>query len=94
MVFPGGFGTLDELFEVMTLIQTKKISRVPVILVGKEYWGGMLHWMRETMGGAKNIHLEDMDLMQLTDDADEVVKIINDFYAGNKMGELSPNYNL
>jgi uncharacterized protein (TIGR00730 family) len=94
VVLPGGFGTLDELFEVMTLIQTKKISRVPVILVGKAYWGGMIDWMRQTMGEAKNIHLEDLDLMSMTDDADEVVKIINDFYSGDTKGELSPNYNL
>jgi len=88
---PGGFGTLDELFEVLTLIQTKKITPVPVILYGSEFWGGMKDWIKTTMLGHGNINETDLDLIPITDDIDEVVKIIQNFY--NK-GNYSPNYEL
>lgn len=96
VVMPGGFGTMDELFEVMTLIQTKKILSVPVILVGKEFWAGLMDWIKTTMGEQfKTINMEDMDLFHITDDPDEVVKIINKFYEADKpQGELRPNFEL
>jgi uncharacterized protein (TIGR00730 family) len=96
VVMPGGFGTMDELFEVMTLIQTKKILLVPVILVGKEFWSGLLDWIKTTMGEQfKTINMDDMELFHLTDDPDEVIQIINKFYGAEKpQGELRPNFEL
>ncbi len=96
VVMPGGFGTLDELFEVMTLIQTKKITPVPVILVGVEFWQGMLSWIKTTMGEQLHtINMDDMDLFHLTDDPEEIVKIVAKFYeADDAQGELRPNYEL
>ncbi len=92
VVMPGGFGTLDELFEVLTLIQTKKIKRVPVILIGKDYWAGMLEWIQKMMLAEEHyINPEDMNLLPTTDDPEEVVKIINDFYKGKK---FEPNLEL
>ncbi len=87
---PGGFGTLDEMFESLTLIQTHKIERVPVILVGKSYWKGLMAWVRETMLHKEhNINEEDLDLLFITDEAAEVVKHISDFYATS---QLRPNF--
>jgi len=87
---PGGFGTLDELFEAITLIQTKKIGRFPIVLVGTKYWQGMFDWIQQVMlEDEHNISPEDMDLVQLVDDAESAVKIIDDFY--NKY-LLSPNF--
>jgi hypothetical protein len=96
VVMPGGFGTMDELFEVMTLIQTKKITPVPVILVGTGFWSGMVEWIRNTMGHEYHtINLEDMNLFHVTDDPEEVVKIISKFYGSEEpQGELRPNYEL
>jgi uncharacterized protein (TIGR00730 family) len=96
VVLPGGFGTMDEIFEVLTLVQTKKISRVPVVFVGVDYWSGLMDWIRKTvLETAGNINPQDLDLFHLTDDPSEVVQIINDFYERDKGGaELSPNYNL
>ena len=94
IVLPGGFGTLDELFEVLTLIQTKKITRVPIVLMGMEFWKGLKDWIVDVMLKKEgNIGVEDLDLMPITDDPVEAVKIINDFYA-QKASELSPNYDL
>lgn len=94
VALPGGFGTMDELFETLTLVQTNKISKVPIILVGTEYWSGLLDWIKNTMlEKEKNINAVDFDLMPLTDDPEEVVKIINGFYA-EKSSELGPNYEL
>jgi uncharacterized protein (TIGR00730 family) len=94
VALPGGFGTMDELFETLTLVQTNKISKVPIILVGTEYWSGLLDWIKNTMlEKEKNINAVDLDLMPLTDDPEEVVKIINGFYA-EKSSELGPNYEL
>lgn len=82
VVMPGGFGTLDELFEALTLIQTKKIGRFPIVLVGSEYWGGLLEWIKNVMCDLEhNINPEDMDLIKLVDDAESAVKVIDEFYA-------------
>lgn len=94
VVLPGGFGTLDELFEVMTLIQTRKIEQVPVILMGKEYWSGLLAWINETMlNQFKNVSPADIDLFTVTDDVEEVVKLINEFYTKDKH-TLRPNWTM
>ncbi|HYH91871.1 MAG TPA: TIGR00730 family Rossman fold protein [Candidatus Saccharimonadales bacterium] len=85
VIFPGGFGTLDELFEALTLIQTKKIQDFPVILVGTTYWQGMLDWVRETLVGHAAINPEDADLLRLTDDPGEICEII-DAYSSQKRG--------
>jgi uncharacterized protein (TIGR00730 family) len=76
VVFPGGFGTLDELFEALTLIQTDRIKPFPVILVGNDYWTGLVNWLRERLLGTGKISPEDMDLIQLVDDPDEVVAAV------------------
>ncbi|MDA9262157.1 TIGR00730 family Rossman fold protein [bacterium] len=90
IALPGGFGTLDELFEALTLIQTKKIGKFPIILMGSEYWKGMVTWIKETMlGEESNISPEDMDFMQIVDKPQEAVDIINEFYGKHK---LSPNF--
>jgi uncharacterized protein (TIGR00730 family) len=74
VVLPGGFGTLDELFEAATLIQTRKIRHFPILLVGTDYWSGLLTWLRETMLSGGKIGARDLDLFQLTDDLDHVVR--------------------
>ncbi|WP_299114188.1 TIGR00730 family Rossman fold protein [uncultured Winogradskyella sp.] len=90
VVMPGGFGTLDELFEAMTLIQTHKIETFPIILVGKQFWGGLMDWVKTTLLEANNnISPKDLDLIHLVDTADEVIDILNDFY---KEYGLSPNF--
>lgn len=90
IVMPGGFGTLDELFEALTLIQTKKIGRFPIVLVGREYWGGLIDWIRNVLlEKHHNINPVDMDLFKLVDTAAEAVHEIDDFY--NKY-LLSPNF--
>lgn len=95
IVMPGGFGTLDELFEVLTLIQTKKITPVPVILMGTEFWAGMKEWISKIMlEEFKTISAKDIDLIPVTDSPDEVVKYIKDFYTGDDSHGLEPNYNL
>lgn len=76
--FPGGFGTYDELFELLTLIQTRKIEKVPIILVGKEYWSKFIDYIKENLLNEEKIDLEDLNLMTITDDADEVVKIVKE----------------
>lgn len=91
---PGGFGTMDELFEVLTLIQTRKISKVPVILIGSEYWGGMVEWIRTTMSEKEQtIAPDDMNLIPVVDSADEVLRIIQEFY-DQQGNTLAPNYKL
>ncbi|HVF54902.1 MAG TPA: TIGR00730 family Rossman fold protein [Pyrinomonadaceae bacterium] len=76
IIFPGGYGTLDELFEALTLIQTRKIKNFPVVLFGSEYWGGMLKWIEGVLLGRKTISPEDLKLLNLTDSPEEVVKIV------------------
>ena len=73
---PGGFGTLDELFEALTLVQTKKVTKFPVVLLGSDYWGGLYDWIEKTVLDAGKISPDDLDLIQLTDSVDEVVRII------------------
>ena len=76
VVLPGGFGTLDELFEALTLVQTRKVTAFPVVLVGTDYWGGLLEWLRSTVQPAGKISLPDLSLVQLTDDVDEAVAAV------------------
>lgn len=90
IVLPGGFGTFDELFEAITLIQTKKIGRFPIILVGKKYWSGLLEWIKEQMlEEEKTISAEDLNLFVIVDTADEAVDSIVKFYSRYL---LSPNF--
>ncbi len=79
IIFPGGFGTMDELFEALTLIQTKRIRSFPVFLMGSEYWKGLIDWIRETMLPEGKISEEDIDLIQIIDEPDQVVKHIKKF---------------
>lgn len=90
VVMPGGFGTLDEMFEALTLIQTKKIAKFPIILVGSEFWTGLVDWIKNVLiQKQKNANPEDMDLIKVVDSADEVVQVIDAFY---KKYSLSPNF--
>ncbi|ARV10895.1 TIGR00730 family Rossman fold protein [Gilvibacter sp. SZ-19] len=90
VVMPGGFGTLDELFEAMTLIQTHKIERFPIILVGTSFWTGLIDWVKQTLlEGHGNISPEDVDLWHIVDTEDEVLEILNNFYSKYN---LSPNF--
>ncbi|MEO2081175.1 MULTISPECIES: TIGR00730 family Rossman fold protein [Leeuwenhoekiella] len=90
VVLPGGFGTLDELFESITLIQTHKIDKFPIILVGTEYWQGLFDWIKNTLLEKFNtISPGDIDLLHLVDTEDEVLEVLNNFY--NEY-ELSPNF--
>lgn len=89
VVMPGGFGTLDELFEAITLIQTHKIDTFPIILVGTEFWTGLVDWIKKTLLNEGNISAKDLDLIHVVDTADEVTEILNTFY---KESGLSPNF--
>ncbi|MDA1144691.1 MAG: TIGR00730 family Rossman fold protein [Bacteroidetes bacterium] len=89
VVMPGGFGTLDELFEAITLIQTNKIEKFPIILVGRSFWAGLLDWIKNTLLENGNISEKDLDLLQMADNEEEVVNHINAFYKGKS---LSPNF--
>jgi len=80
VVMPGGFGTLDELAEILTLVQTGKSRRIPIILVGTEFWSGLIDWFRERMIAEKTINPEDLDLFTLCDSAEEALTAIFDFY--------------
>jgi uncharacterized protein (TIGR00730 family) len=94
IALPGGFGTLDELFEVLTLIQTKKIQAVPVILFGSDFWNGMKTWIADTLVDEfKTVSPEDIDLIPVTDSIDEVIRIIDEFYQ-DKRHLLAPNYSM
>ncbi len=89
IVLPGGFGTLDELFEAITLIQTHKAVRFPIVMVSKEYWQGLFEWINEKMLREKNISLADLDIISLVDTAEEAVHTIEEYY--NKYA-LKPNF--
>lgn len=94
VVMPGGFGTLDEIFEVLTLVQTKKITPVPIVLVGSEFWEGLRNWFVEVMlNRHHNINAEDLNLIHIVDDPEDVVRVINEFYARD-VEQLSPNFDL
>jgi len=86
VVLPGGFGTLDELFEAVTLVTTGKITRFPIVLVGSEYWSGLLAWIKEKLLVEGKIHAEELDLIQVADTSDEVVRIITKAHAGLDFG--------
>lgn len=89
---PGGFGTFDELFEVMTLVQTKKIERVPIVLMGKSFWAGLLDWIKnEVLANQHNINEVDLDLFLITDDVEEAIEHINNFY-DTEQHDLKPNF--
>jgi uncharacterized protein (TIGR00730 family) len=89
IVLPGGFGTLDELFEAITLVQTQKLIMFPIVLVKKNYWQGLLDWINERLLEEKNISPTDLDIFTVVDTAEEAVKIIEDFY--NRYA-LKPNF--
>ena len=90
IVLPGGFGTFDELFEAITLIQTEKIGRFPIVLVGSTYWKGLIDWVKDVvLAEEKNINEKDLELIQIVDTADDAVEKINEFYSKYL---LSPNF--
>lgn len=90
IVLPGGFGTMDELFEALTLIQTKKIGKFPIVLVGKAYWTGLVDWIKATMLEVEgNISQADLDLFHVVDNATDAVKVIDEFYSKYN---LTPNF--
>jgi uncharacterized protein (TIGR00730 family) len=89
VVMPGGFGTMDELFEAMTLIQTKKIGKFPIVLVGRKYWSGLLNWIETTLIEEGTISKKDLDLISIVDTEKEVIEVIDTFY---KKYNLSPNF--
>ena len=90
VVMPGGFGTLDELFEAITLIQTNKIDKFPIILVGRDFWSGLIDWVRTTLlDSFQNISAGDIDIIQVVDTAEEVIEILDKFYDEYN---LSPNF--
>ena len=87
VLFPGGFGTLDEYYEALTLIQTNRIERFPIIMVGKEYWSGLLSWMGEQMHKTQRIAAEDMDLFKCVETPEEVVEVIARYRTKKATGE-------
>jgi uncharacterized protein (TIGR00730 family) len=89
VVMPGGYGTMDEMFEALTLIQTKKIGSFPIILMGTKYWGGLWDWIKETMVGEGTVSEADLDLVKITDSVEEAVEHINKFYSKYL---LAPNF--
>jgi uncharacterized protein (TIGR00730 family) len=90
VVMPGGFGTLDELFEAITLIQTKKIGKFPIILVGTDFWSGLIDWINTVLiEKEKTVYMEDMSLIKIVDTEDEVLETLDNFY---KKYNLSPNF--
>lgn len=90
IMMPGGWGTMDEFFEIATLIQTRKFTQTPMVCMGKEYWQGLFDWMEEVMfKNHGNISPGDLDMIQILDTADEVVAYFKDFYTHNK---LQPNF--
>ncbi len=89
VVLPGGFGTLDELFEALTLVQTDKLVHFPIILVDKEYWGGLVDWIKARLLAEGNISSEDLNIFHLVDTAEEAASIVEDFY---KKYSLKPNF--
>ncbi len=90
VVMPGGFGTMDEMFEALTLIQTKKIGKFPIILVGTTFWSGLIDWIRTVLvEKEQTVHLEDLDLFKIVNTEDEVLDVLDKFY---KKYDLTPNF--
>lgn len=89
IVMPGGFGTMDELTEALTLIQTRKIGSFPIVMVGKKFWGGYVDWIKKVVVNEGMVSPEDLDLFHLVDTPDEALKVIDDFYSKYL---LSPNF--
>jgi hypothetical protein len=89
VVLPGGFGTMDELFEAITLIQTHKLVNFPIVLISKDYWGGLVTWIKETMLAEGKISEKDLDIFHLVDTIEEAVAVIDDFY---RKYSLKPNF--
>jgi len=89
VVLPGGFGTMDELFEALTLIQTNKIGRFPIVLVDVKFWSGLIEWIKDTVIMEGKISPEDLDLFHLVDTPDDAIACINDFYSKYL---LKPNF--
>lgn len=89
IVIPGGFGTLDELFEAITLVQTQKLVHFPVVLLDKEYWKGLVDWINDRLIEEKHISIEDLEIFSVVDKAEEAVKVIEDFY---QKYALKPNF--
>ena len=89
VVMPGGLGTLDELFEAMTLIQTKKIEKFPIVLVGKDYWDGLVNWLKEKLLKTNKIYKNDLSIFKIVENPEEVIEILNKYY---KNKNLRPNF--
>ena len=89
IVMPGGVGTLDELFESFTLLQTSKINKFPIILVGRDYWKGLIDWIKEKLLGQNNIKSDDLKLFEVVDTVEEVIECLNRFY---KIDNFKPNF--
>lgn len=89
VMMPGGFGTMDEFFEVVTLVQTEKFKHMPMVLVGKKYWQGLMDWIKEVMLEEGNISPEDLDLFKVVDTADEVTEYMINYYSTR---QLAPNF--
>lgn len=89
IVLPGGFGTMDELFEAITLIQTNKLVQFPIVLIDRDYWGGLFDWIRDKMLAEKMISPDDLDIFSLVDTVEEAVNVIDNFY---KKYDLKPNF--
>jgi uncharacterized protein (TIGR00730 family) len=87
VVLPGGFGTMDELFEALTLVATGKITKFPIVLVGRSYWSGLLGWLQDTVLARGNIGPAEFSLLSVVDDADEVVEIIREAHRGHYLGD-------
>jgi len=89
IVLPGGFGTLDELFEAITLIQTDKLVEFPIVLINKDYWEGLIVWIKDKMLKENNISKDDLDIFHLVDTVEEAVNVIENFYSKYS---LKPNF--
>ncbi len=89
VVMPGGLGTLDELFEALTLIQTQKIKKIPIILVGRKFWEGLIDWIKDQLLTEKNISPEDLDLIKIVETPEEVVQALDKFHS---KGRYQPNF--
>ena len=89
IVLPGGMGTLDELFEAITLIQTRKIDKFPIILVGQTFWTGLIDWLKNTLLNEKTISKIDLELIKIIDSPKEILSVINQFYENY---QLKPNF--